>query len=126
MELKQRQSSQAARFRVDTPQAYGEFRVNDDYDVELRFSQDGSDFISIVNDGIDRFLFNTNAVTGAFQIRSSGEAVSTSGVNGGAFTTTERNALSGLNNGTMVFDTTLVKPVWFYSSGWVDATGSSV
>jgi hypothetical protein len=53
------------------------------------------------------------------------------GVSGGAKTTTERNAMTYLTDGTMVFDTTLGKPVWKYGGTavaplFVDSTGASV
>jgi hypothetical protein len=55
----------------------------------------------------------------------------TFGVSGGAKTTTERNAMTYLTDGTMVFDTTLGKPVWKYGGTdvaplFVDSTGASV
>lgn len=32
---------------------------------------------------------------------------------------------NALNDGDMYFDTTLGYPIWYYSGGWVDATGAS-
>lgn len=33
---------------------------------------------------------------------------------------------AGLWTGRMYFDTTLGKPIWFKTAGWVDATGAGV
>lgn len=40
--------------------------------------------------------------------------------------TTARRPTSGLWTGRMYFDTTLGKPIWFKTAGWVDATGAGV
>lgn len=40
--------------------------------------------------------------------------------------TTAQRPTKNLWTGRTYFDTTLGKPVWYYSSGWVDATGASV
>jgi hypothetical protein len=40
--------------------------------------------------------------------------------------TTANRPTNGLNNGDWLLDTTLGKPIWYYSGGWIDATGASV
>ena len=40
--------------------------------------------------------------------------------------TTANRPSSNVDTGTMYFDTTIGKPVWYKGSGWVDATGASV
>ena len=42
------------------------------------------------------------------------------------FNTTANRPINGMKTGDMFFDTTLVKPIWYSGSGWVDATGASV
>lgn len=39
---------------------------------------------------------------------------------------TAERPTDGLNDADWFFDTTLGKPIWYYSSGWIDATGASV
>lgn len=43
----------------------------------------------------------------------------------GEFTTANRPT-NGMFNGDWGIDTTLGHPIWYYSSGWIDATGASV
>jgi len=43
----------------------------------------------------------------------------------GEFTTASRPTNS-LFDGDWMMDTTLGKPIWYYSGGWIDATGASV
>lgn len=43
----------------------------------------------------------------------------------GSDTTANRPA-NGLTDGDWYLDTTLGKPVWYYGSGWIDATGTTV
>lgn len=43
----------------------------------------------------------------------------------GAYTTASRPT-NKLLEGDWILDTTLGKPIWYYSSGWIDATGASV
>ncbi len=40
--------------------------------------------------------------------------------------TTAQRPTKGLYTGTRYFDTTLGKPIFYKTSGWVDATGASV
>ena len=40
--------------------------------------------------------------------------------------TTAERPLNGLTDGDYYMDTTLGKPIWYLSSGWVDATGATV
>lgn len=40
--------------------------------------------------------------------------------------TTAKRPTSGLWTGRMYFDTTLGKPIWYKTAGWVDATGAAV
>lgn len=40
--------------------------------------------------------------------------------------TTANRPVKGLYTGRFYFDTTLGKPIWYKTSGWVDATGASV
>lgn len=39
--------------------------------------------------------------------------------------TTANRPTAGLWTGRMYFDTTLGKPIWFKTAGWVDATGAA-
>lgn len=41
------------------------------------------------------------------------------------FNTTANRPINGMQTGDMFFDTTLVKPIWYSGSGWVDATGAA-
>jgi len=43
----------------------------------------------------------------------------------GEFTTANRPTNS-LLDGDWMMDTTIGKPIWYYSGGWIDATGASV
>lgn len=43
----------------------------------------------------------------------------------GEFTTANRPT-NNLSDGSWMMDTTLGHPIWYYSSGWIDATGTSV
>lgn len=43
----------------------------------------------------------------------------------GEYTTADRPT-NGLNDGDWLIDTTLGYPIWYYSGGWIDATGASV
>lgn len=46
-----------------------------------------------------------------------------------AYTTTARNALTNVTVGTMVYDTSLGRPIWLHSTTgpvWHDATGTPV
>jgi len=43
----------------------------------------------------------------------------------GEFTTANRPT-NGLKDGDWMMDTTLGKPIWYYSNGWIDASGASV
>lgn len=67
-----------------------------------------------------------------WRVTDEGAMRTTQGISGGNFTTAQRNAFAGLtanHRGLMVFDTTLVKPVWLNSVGplvWKDATGATV
>lgn len=73
--------------------------------------------------------FRINNATDAvdmLNVSNLGNVRAGNGVSGGAYTTTERNALTGLQTGTMVWDSTLSKPVWYNGSSWEDATGASV
>jgi hypothetical protein len=74
---------------------------------------------------------NTAATKNIFSLNDAGKLNLTNGVSGGAFTTTNRNAIAVTSGdvGLMVFDTTLGKPVWLKNSTgpvWVDATGTTV
>lgn len=40
--------------------------------------------------------------------------------------TTTNRPITGLWTGRMFFDTTLGKPIWYKTAGWVDATGAAV
>ena len=40
--------------------------------------------------------------------------------------TTANRPTDGLNDGDSYIDTTLGQPIWYYSGGWIDATGASV
>lgn len=40
--------------------------------------------------------------------------------------TTANRPTKNLWNGRTYFDTTLGKPIWYYGTGWVDATGAAV
>lgn len=40
--------------------------------------------------------------------------------------TTANRPTVGLWTGRMYFDTTLGKPIWYKTAGWVDATGAAV
>ena len=40
--------------------------------------------------------------------------------------TTANRPVNGLNDGDWYLDTTLGQPIWYYSGGWIDATGASV
>jgi len=76
--------------------------------------------------GETRFIHNGETVA---RITAAGTLTSIKSIGGGAFTTTERNALGVLPAGVMVFDTTLSKPIWKPVTGtasWVDATGATV
>lgn len=64
--------------------------------------------------------------TARYKVSEKGNARFYAGVSGSAFTTAERNALVSLEVGTMVFDTTLGKPVWWKGASWVDANGTTV
>lgn len=48
------------------------------------------------------------------------------GVQVGSFTTASRPSASTAGAGTMVFDSTLGKPIWSTGTAWVDATGETV
>lgn len=39
---------------------------------------------------------------------------------------TAERPVDGINDADWYFDTTLGKPIWYYGSGWVDATGATV
>lgn len=89
----------------------------------------GSEQVNLVQDNTSggRLLVKNTSGDVNFQVGADGECFATKGINGGAYTTTERNALTGMSYGTMVFDTTLAKPIWYASPGvWKDATGTSV
>ena len=43
----------------------------------------------------------------------------------GSFTTANRPT-NAVNEGDWIIDTTLGYAIWYYSGGWIDATGSSV
>lgn len=40
--------------------------------------------------------------------------------------TTANRPTNGLNDGDYYMDTTLGKPIWYLSGGWIDSTGASV
>lgn len=40
--------------------------------------------------------------------------------------TTANRPTDGLRDGDYYMDTTLGQPIWYYSGGWIDATGASV
>jgi len=66
-----------------------------------------------------------------FRFKDSGTFVCKKGVTGSSYTTSARNALTGWaanEVGTMVFDSTLGKPIWLKATTpvWVDATGATV
>jgi hypothetical protein len=46
------------------------------------------------------------------------------GVSGNTFTTANRP--TGIKSGTMTFDTTLGKPIWYNGTLWVDSGGATV
>lgn len=77
------------------------------------------------SDGLIRFT-NSAGNSNVFDLTDEGNAKFTNGVNGGSFTTAGRPTNVGV--GTMIFDSTLGKPIWLKTtpSTWVDATGTTV
>jgi hypothetical protein len=76
---------------------------------------------------LDGYVETTNNVLddGSGNATFLGNGTFQKGVTGSAFATTSRP--TGVAVGTMIFDTTLNKPVWYKGSGvWVDATGTTV
>lgn len=76
-------------------------------------------------------IANTANTEYIFTLTDSGHLRAKRGVSGGAFTTSNRNAISVTSDdiGLMVFDTTLGKPVWLKNNTgpvWVDAAGTTV
>lgn len=69
-------------------------------------------------------LYNTTALETVWKISIDGEGNYANGVGGSAFTTAGRPTVAQV--GTMVFDTTLGKPIWWNGSVWKDATGTTV
>ena len=86
----------------------------------------------------NKIPFNTDdisrpAVEGQVQVGSVGPLELNGGqINSNAplrlstYSTTSRPAATSLDAGTMVFDTTLQKPIWSDGSKWRDASGSEV
>lgn len=71
------------------------------------------------------FSVRDSANNSLMTVTATGEVKGFGGINGNSFTTTGRPTSVVL--GTMIFDTTLGKPVWYKgSSQWVDATGTVV
>jgi hypothetical protein len=58
------------------------------------------------------------------QLVGNGEAYHRSGVGGGSYTTGTRPTPA--NAGTMIWDSTLSKPIWWNGAAWEDATGATV
>lgn len=105
--------------------------------VVLRtIDQDNNDAVlrqKIIQLGLDDILGITNTANTdyIFKLTDDGQLRIKRGVTGGAFTTTQRNAIAVTADdiGLMVFDTTLGKPVWLKDDSpltWVDAAGTTV
>jgi len=129
MVLNNRDAGENARLRVEdsTGSAFTEIRGDGNGDSRILMGSDSGNNGQILYDSGDRFLISTPATANAFQIGADGECFAKTGINGGRFTTVDRNALTGISFGTMVFDSTLAKPIWYDSPGvWRDATGAAV
>lgn len=147
-------SFQAITFTVDGKAIYGQLASGQlftaDYTHNFRGAstsfENSSGNISIIlrrNDDSKRkiitldatadelYITNTANTEAIFTLTNLGHVLAKRGVSGGAFTTTQRNALSvaAYDIGLMVFDTTLGKPVWLKNNTgpvWVDAAGTTV
>jgi hypothetical protein len=111
-------AGQSPVFRLDGSPSTGNLRLILDQDVTTSEIQ--------VTPTDTRLLVGGSTVLQAF---TNGNVLTTKGISGGSFTTTQRNALGSLQGGTMVFDSTLGIPIWKPSTGtgtWVNASGTSV
>ncbi|TMV48311.1 hypothetical protein FE783_17460 [Paenibacillus mesophilus] len=76
------------------------------------------------DDNGDLVITKANSAGEAVRLSANGTGSFASGVSGGAFDSASRPDPAALPIGTMIFDTTLGKPLWSHNNQWKDANGA--
>jgi len=94
-----------------------------------------SKFITETEYGLSEYQMRSDSIVTTYagatilQVHKLGNLRGIKGVSGNSFTTANRPSGSDVQGGTMIFDSTLGKPIWKPMTGsglWVDATGATV
>lgn len=99
---------------------------NTDGNISLSFeTNDGKLRKILYRDDNDTLNFtDSSGKSNVFVLSDNGEGKFSNGVTGGVFNSSSRP--TNCSPGTMIFDTTLKKPLWYYGGSWYDSTGQTV